>query len=306
MRYGLPYKGSKNAIARQIVSQLPEAEIFVDLFFGGGAVTHAAMLMDKYERFIINDIDGRLPKLFVECAHGMHTIKNHPEWISREEFNSKKSDDAYIALVWSFGNNGIDYIYGSEIEEYKHDFHRAVFENKPEMLRKYGIHLNLSPCEEALKRYHDYSVQIKRFLAESKTRKYDLENFERLQALERLESLYRLQSLQSHYEDVPIPTNALIYCDPPYNSTNCGKYKGFDSNRFYEWAEKQDNIFISEYEMPEPFIPIWQTEKTVLSAANTNLKTVEKLYTNQRTWKSLSEEQKRKYKLYFVEQLSFF
>ena len=40
MRYGLPYKGSKNAIAEWIVNALPDAECFVDLFCGGGAVTH--------------------------------------------------------------------------------------------------------------------------------------------------------------------------------------------------------------------------------------------------------------------------
>ena len=36
MRYGLPYKGSKNSIAEWIVDSLPRADIFVDLFFGGG------------------------------------------------------------------------------------------------------------------------------------------------------------------------------------------------------------------------------------------------------------------------------
>lgn len=35
MRYGLPYKGSKNKIAKWIVDQLPEGEVFADLFFGG-------------------------------------------------------------------------------------------------------------------------------------------------------------------------------------------------------------------------------------------------------------------------------
>ena len=67
MRYGLPYKGSKNGIAKWIIDELPPAEIFVDLFAGGGAVTHRAMLSGKYKRFIMNDIDARLPVLFMEC-----------------------------------------------------------------------------------------------------------------------------------------------------------------------------------------------------------------------------------------------
>ena len=35
MRYGAPYKGSKNAIAPWVVEHLPPAETFVDLFVGG-------------------------------------------------------------------------------------------------------------------------------------------------------------------------------------------------------------------------------------------------------------------------------
>lgn len=65
VRYGLPYKGSKNAIAEFIVNNLPRAHTFCDLFFGGGAITHRALLTREYEQFIVNDIDGRLPKFFL-------------------------------------------------------------------------------------------------------------------------------------------------------------------------------------------------------------------------------------------------
>lgn len=36
MRYGVPYKGSKNMIAERLIAALPKANAFVDLFFGGG------------------------------------------------------------------------------------------------------------------------------------------------------------------------------------------------------------------------------------------------------------------------------
>ena len=42
-RYGLPYMGSKNKIAKWVVGCLPAAPHFYDLFCGGGAVTHAAI-----------------------------------------------------------------------------------------------------------------------------------------------------------------------------------------------------------------------------------------------------------------------
>ena len=169
MRYGLPYKGSKNAIAEWIVSVLPDAECFVDLFCGGGAVTHYAMLTQKYKRFIMNDIDGRLPILFRDCAYGKYTTKTHPEWISREEFNRRKDDDAYIALVWSFGNNGKDYLYGADIEEFKHAYHILVFDSDPDPLRRFGYGIKVSPHPDVIARYYQYKRQIR---AQTTSRKY--------------------------------------------------------------------------------------------------------------------------------------
>ena len=288
IRYGLPYKGSKNAIAEWIVEQLPEGEVLVDLFCGGGAITHAGMLSRKWKRFIMNDIDGRLPILFKDCAYGKYNTRTHPEWIDRKTFNERKADDAYIALVWSFGNNGKDYLYATDIEEYKHAYHVLVFDNNPKPLQEIGIELKLSKRSDVYGRYLDYNQQIKKIFEETKSHEHELENYERLQTLERLESLYRLQSLQSlqsDYRDVTIPDNAVIYCDIPYNSTNCGKYAGFNHDEFYAWAEKQDNIFVSEYSMPEQFIEVASIEKSVLSAANgTGSKVTERLFTNQRTY----------------------
>ena len=64
-RYGLPYTGSKNFIAEDIVNALPEGERLVDLFGGGGAITHAALLLQKYNKFLYNDINPQITQLFV-------------------------------------------------------------------------------------------------------------------------------------------------------------------------------------------------------------------------------------------------
>ena len=283
MRYGLPYKGSKNAIAEWVVDVLPEGDCFVDLFCGGGAVTHAAMLSRKWERFIMNDIDGRLPILFKDCAYGKYTTKTHPEWISRQEFHERKADDAYIALVWSFGNNGKDYLYGENIEEFKHAYHVLVFENNPEPLKKFGYEIKVARIESVIGRYYCYKKQIRQQTTSIQYGKhpFDLDSAVRQIEIERLQSL---QSLQSDYRDVQIPASSVIYCDPPYKGTNCGKYAGFDHDAFYAWAEYQDNIYISEYWMPSQFVEIARREKTVLSAANgTSHKAVEKIFTNIKT-----------------------
>ena len=125
-----------------------------------------------------------------------------------------------------------------------------------------------------------------------------------------MQSLQSLQSLQSYgtdYQSVPIPTNSLIYCDIPYTGTNCGKYGGFDHKRFYEWANKQDNIYISEYWMPDNFIEIANINKTVLSANNGNdYMAEEKIYTNRLTFNHLSEKYKLIYQSNTAKQLTIF
>ena len=97
----------------------------------------------------------------------------------------------------------------------------------------------------------------------------------------------------------------IIYCDPPYEGTNCGKYGGFDSGRFHEWARRQDNIFISEYSMPDDFVIVAECEKVILSAANGNSsKATERLYTNEKTYSHMTDRQKRIIALNTAQQLT--
>ena len=265
------------------------------MFRGGGAVTHAALLSGKYKQFVANDIDGRLVPFFLDCCHGKYTTENHKEWISREDF-FKNIDDIYTALVWSFGNNGRDYLYSKERESFKKAMHYACFFGDTSLLQELGVEVPEVAESKPYERYRAYQA----YFRNEDTRMNELE---RLQSLEGLENLYRLQSLQSlqsDYVDAMEKVNRqyaekdiLIYADPPYNATNCGKYQGFDSDRFYEWAREQDNIFISEYQMPDDFIPYAWTEKTVLSAARTNaIKSKEIVWTNQRTYDKLNDKQK--------------
>lgn len=155
MRYGLPYKGSKNSIAKWIVDELPKAETFVDLFCGGGAITHRALISGKYQKFIMNDIDGRMPQLFIDCCRGKYTVENHTEWISRDDFFRLKDDDGYIALCWSFGNNGKDYLYSKEIEPFKKAYHYAVFFENYGLFEQQGINIPHSTKKTIYERYTD-------------------------------------------------------------------------------------------------------------------------------------------------------
>ena len=57
MVYGLPYKGSKNIIAKRIVDALPSGTNFVDCCCGGGAIVQAATLSGKFNTVTGYDIN---------------------------------------------------------------------------------------------------------------------------------------------------------------------------------------------------------------------------------------------------------
>lgn len=122
-RYGLPYMGSKNKIANWVVDVLPKSERLYDLFCGGCAVTHAAMMRGKYEHYHVNDINN-IGGAFCDIIKGK--LQPDYRWVSREEFHRLKGTDPIVKIVWSFGNNGRNYLYGKDREELKKAMHYAV------------------------------------------------------------------------------------------------------------------------------------------------------------------------------------
>lgn len=229
MNYGLPYQGSKNRIAKRLVDALPPAPVLYDVFCGGGAVTHAAMLSGKYQRFVINDRRGWLPDAFRKAIHGGYAHEDR--WISREDFERLKDTDTYAAMCFSFGNDCQTYMYAQGLEPYKRALHYAIFWRDfapwaalcPETAD--ALAAGLAPIEDRKQR----RVQAGKFIVGSlraqitaRTLTPDilqkpiyrqirrskgamttvetlqsLESLERLQSLERLERLQSLQSLES-------------------------------------------------------------------------------------------------------------
>lgn len=141
-RYGIPYKGSKNGIARKIVGFLPSADVLIDICAGGCAITHAALeicegLAPKWERIIANDICEMPLKLFKGAICGEYA--NEKRWIDRETFQKLKDVDPYVRYCWSFGNNGIDYLYAQQVEPWKKALHYARVFGDTSLLRNIGI-----------------------------------------------------------------------------------------------------------------------------------------------------------------------
>ena len=113
--YGVPYQGNKSRIADIIVNILPAGERLVDLFGGGGAITHCAMLSNKWNSFLYNDLNSMITSLFMDAVKG----KYHDEKriITVDDFNSLKDTDAYVKYIWSFGNAGDSYLWGKDIRD---------------------------------------------------------------------------------------------------------------------------------------------------------------------------------------------
>lgn len=132
-KYGMPYKGSKDKIAEWIVDILPEADYFVDLFGGGGAVIDCAMQSGKYRKGIYNELEPLIYRGFNMAIHG--EFKNEKRWISREDFFKLKDSEPYVAICWSFGNDLKTYLYSPEIERFKKHLHYMFFAETPKQAR---------------------------------------------------------------------------------------------------------------------------------------------------------------------------
>lgn len=332
MNHGLPYKGSKNRIAKKILDVLPAAPVLYDVFCGGCAITHAAMLSGKYSRVVANDINSMIPHAFETAITG--GFRNEDRWISRDDFQRLYKTDPYVAICFSFGNNLRCYCYARDLEPYKRALHYAIFwkdtgpwrELCPETAdalkkameseqdrhkRRIGagraivtalkaglMNGTIDPAvmdkpiyrknrKEKTSELGIQSIERVERLKSLETLENDkrlqrlesLERFERLKSLQTLqtdESLCRLQSLESleritdgdvppiltvttgDYRALNFERGGIIYCDPPYKSTEERYGREFDFNGFYSWCEHQANpVFISEYTMPEDrFVPV--------------------------------------------------
>lgn len=283
--YGIPYMGSKNKILKKLIGLFPKADNFYDLFGGGFSVTHSMMVNrpDDYKQFHFNEIDPNVVKLIEESIAGKYSYENFkPEFIDREKFFSEKDSDAYISLIWSFGNNDKKgYLYGKDREAYKKSIHSAVV---------FGEFDSLMIDALGFDKWQTSDIKERRLLIKKHLKKLSGADL-RLQHLEGVEKLQRLQGFDvevlktysKSYEQIPIRENSVIYCDIPYRNTAKYKDDGLDYERFYDWCFEQDcPVFVSEYNIPDDrfkLVAEFET-RSVLSKDSNNTKAIERLYWN--------------------------
>lgn len=302
-RYGLPYHGSKSTIAEVLLKQIPTAEHLYDLFGGGGAISHCAILMNKWNIVHYNEIKKPIVEFLQNAINGEYNYnKFKPDWISKEEFFKRKDTDAYVGLCWSFGNANKYYMFGKHIEAYKRSMHQAVVFGEFDDLAKEVLQrdswdttnikerrLFLSHKIEHYKKTNSLPDCLIPFLKSFLQLKY-LEHLERLQRLEHLERIASFNSSLSitsvDYREVEILPNSIIYCDIPYENTE--KYGEFDRQSFLDWAANYPHpVYISEYNIfDDRFEQVFEIQKRTLMRGGQSydkvVKRTEKLYWNKK------------------------
>ena len=102
-------------------------------------------------------------------------------------------------------------------------------------------------------------------------------------ALKTQKEINGIEFIHSSYQFLEIPSNSLIYCDPPYEGTT--KYKAneteFNHLEFWDWCREKTKqghkVYISECNAPDDFVCVWEKE-TVVNFNNSSFKRIEKLY----------------------------
>lgn len=274
-KYGIPYMGGKDKIADDILSVLPMGKRFVDLFGGGFAMSHAALLSGKYEQVFYNELNPLLSELIKDALAGKYA--NERRWISREDFLRLKDTDGYVKYIWSFGNNGKAYLFGKDKEPIKKLGHEFVCFGKDIP----GVP-NIAETDMRVRRLY-----LQRFIKKNMGERYELEQLERLQRLQQLEQLEQLERLEINcgsYLDYQYREGDVVYCDPPYENTKQYDKNDFDHKQFYDWvASREYPVYFSSYEISDNrFNVIWQTEKLSLldNSKDTKKVVTEYLYCN--------------------------
>lgn len=314
--YGLPYKGSKNKIAKWVLDNLPKGNTLVEPFFGGGAITHCAIERGQYNNYIANDLRGTA-NIFLDVAQGKRRDL-YTRFVWPDEFNREKHDDLLLAIIWSFSNNERNYLYGLKRIDYKYAVHKAIVDNDFELVTKYYtddivklLQSKLEPMTglnnrrlcwrstiHSLCKSFTFSHNVKDTkLGDSTATMTIIENLNSALGSQNLERTSRLQNLECinnglsfkpfkcDYRDLQIPADSVVYCDPPYINTS--GYKGadeFDSKAFLDWAVEvghNNPIYISEYQIDDPrFICVAERTRRQTAAGHGRYEhKIEKLYT---------------------------
>lgn len=273
---GLPYKGSKNTIANQIVAQFPRAHSFLDACCGGGAVLEAAYLSGKFERVEGIDIDDGIITLLNAVFRDFGKIDyEHKQLVTAERYkeavqNRATLEDAVDRFIASFGFNGYDYQWGEKRRHLKYLVHQAM---------------TLPTLDERRTAFHGFIRDlIKSGKIDGSRWSIELSEIKNLGHTEQATNLCRLQKVEQtmldasktnrtelviskkSMFDIDYEPYDVIYFDPPYADTKGYDKAKFDFDRFHRLidglVDSGKQVYVSEYKAPtDKFVEILAVEK---------------------------------------------
>lgn len=302
-RWGMVYQGSKSSVAEALLAVLPGADVFVDLFAGGCAVSHCALwnaryaVKPKWRRVVGNDIKSTAA-WFARLLGGGVGEGELYEPISREDFMARRFNEPKVGVAWSFGGGGDSYLWGRELEGVKlaafkmlvnPDFSARVALYKEFCAAVAGCAVPLAALDgrnEALHRLRSMHLMGDASLAE------------RYKAYEGdYEAAYNCIVSELSFSS----ESFVVYCDPPYCSSYSGgqdyaagdKFLRYDARRFFRWVLGRSHpVFVSEYVIPDDFAypanpdglaEIWSSEKRVTIDSRGNSRVaIERLFVQRR------------------------
>jgi adenine-specific DNA methylase len=268
----IPYMGSKRKSAQKIYQTIvnfnPNLKTIVDLFCGGFAI--GELFYKNGFNVIANDKNKYVTALLNQTINKGLDEQKCTEFITRDKFNNilKNSDNyedwylGYASCIWSFGNNEKKgYMFGKETEQYKKAGHELVINKNPLLLKELLPNIPQKYINGILKQtdWHKRRIALGKVAKALKNRILELEQLQQLERLQQLEQLERLEQLEifnKSYNEIVIPKDAVIYCDPPYQGTAEYKEGAFNHIEFWDWVRiisKKNKVYISEYNAPNDF-----------------------------------------------------
>lgn len=277
MKYGLPYKGSKNSIAQKIVDALPNGKSFCDACCGGGAILMASALSGKYERVTGYDINEAIIGLIRATMIDFGTIDYEHDLPSVDRKSFFESRDCntgignwLVRYCYSFGNDGQTFLWSDKTHE--------GFRLLEEALRGETLDNRVHAIQELSKR-NDVQELMSR-----------VEPFVRLRRIKKVEQTMMSRKTTTCIDvgvksmfDVDYEPFDVIYFDPPYKNTK-GYFKiKFDYSAFEKLITRLRNegrrVFVSEYSQPaDGFTSVAEFSKQVLIDKTGNTAGTERLY----------------------------
>ena len=277
MKYGLPYKGSKNAIAQKIVDALPNGKSFCDACCGGGAILMASALSGKYERVTGYDINEAIIGLIRATMIDFGTIDYEHDLprVDRKAFFEARNRSAGISdwlvrYCYSFGNDGQTFLWSDQTHE--------GFRLLEDAIREETLDIRVHAIQELSKRNDAMELMSR------------VEPLVRLRRIKKVEQTMRDSKTATRIDagvksmfDVDYDQFDVIYFDPPYKNTK-GYFKvKFDFGAFAklisELRDKGKRVFVSEYSQPaDGFACVAEFSKQVLINKTRNTAGVECLY----------------------------